>query len=94
MLEKAFTAHCDITALFSLLSCLTLPVLLFLLLLFSINVCLFFFSLLFFFPLLFALFCFCFCFFTLYFFPSVSVPQILSLSLACSTLLHATHHPS
>lgn len=65
MLEKAFTAHCDITALFSLLSCLTLPVLLFLLLLFSINVCLFFFSLLFFFPLLFAFFCFCFCFFTL-----------------------------
>lgn len=42
ILEKAFTAHCDITALFSLLSCLTLPVLFFLLLLFSINVCLFF----------------------------------------------------
>lgn len=71
MLEKAFTAHCDITALFSLLSCLTLPVLLFLLLLFSINVCLFF-------PpsVLFSSFgCFVL-FFTLYFF--LSVPQIFS----------------
>lgn len=38
MSEKAVTAHRDITALFSLLSCLTPPVPLFLLLLFSLNV--------------------------------------------------------
>lgn len=76
MSEKAVTAHRDITALFSLLSCLTPPVPLFLLLLFSLNVSV---SphpgfLVWFFFLLFI------AFYTLSFFLSVSVPCFFSLS--------------
>lgn len=92
MLEKAFTAHCDITALFSLLSCLTLPVLLFLLLLFSINVCLFFLpSVLFSSFVCFLLFLFLF-FYTVSFFPlSLSLKFYLFLWLALPfCMLHTT----
>lgn len=93
MCENAVTAHRDITALFSLLSCLASPVPLFLLLLFSLNISVSpptspLYS-------VFSPFVRWVLYTVLFFSLSLSLAFFFpSLFLARSIFLHAIHHPS